>query len=144
MSDFSRKKHESEQRVKFYQDRINKIQEDVDSLETKVLHQKQRAEEATRKAREECERIATDRSHKSIQTEIAKLRRYIEQELPQLAERDAIEERYIEAMKLFKNSKKAILNEKLALRVRVLYVYSYFLFYVVFPITCWAASLGLY
>lgn len=122
MSDSSRKKRECQQKVEFYQERINKILEDVGNLESVVLEQKQRAEEAVRKASEVCERIKTERSRKSIQTEIAKLKRYIEQELPQVAERDEIENCYIEAMELFEKTKDAIDGEKKALEVSIVHI----------------------
>ena len=117
MSDFAREKHQHKDKVKFYQDRLDEITEDVNSLESQVLQQKLRAEAAAERASEVCEEIVTTRSHTSIQSEISKLKHYINQELPQLSEREEIEERYLEAMEHFEKTNNAILNLEKAMKV---------------------------
>lgn len=123
MSDFSHKKHETENRIKYYQDRITAIQDSVQELEVKVQHQKERVREAVRTAEEVCPRIATERSRQSIQSEVEKLRRRIDKELPQRAEQEEIEAKYLEAMARYEDAKQTIDNQQKALTVSLLAVY---------------------
>lgn len=117
MGGFSHKKHEAQQRIKYYQDRISQYQANVLELESKVGEQKERVEAAARAAEEVCARVETDRSRKSIQSEIDKLRKRIDEELPQQAEQDKITEQYMEAMQRYERTSDAIRNEQTALKV---------------------------
>lgn len=117
MGDCTHKKREAEQKVKFFRDRIDKFLEEVRKMESKISQLKKEAEQAIQKASEVCQPITTKRSRKSIQTEIDKLRRYIDRELPQLAEREEVEEQYLEAMGLYKKTVEAIEGEERALNV---------------------------
>ena len=120
MSDFTHKKHEAENRIKFYQDRITAIQDSVQELEIKVQQQKERVREAVCTAEEVCPRIATERSRQSIQSEVDKLKRLIDKELPQRAEQEEIEAQYLEAMEQYEDAKQTIDNQRKALTVSIL------------------------
>lgn len=114
----SHKKHEAEQRIKYYQIKIREYQTNIAELESKVERQKERIEAAVHAAEEVCPRIETDRSRQSIQSEADKLKRRIAQELPDQAEQDEVESQYVEAMERFTKTKQAIKNERKALKVR--------------------------
>jgi len=103
--------------VKFYQDKINKILEDVANLEARIARLKQDAEKAREEASKVCQPIKTKQSRKSIQSNIDKLKRHIELKLPQLAEREDTERQYLEAMDLYKKTADTISGEENALNV---------------------------
>lgn len=65
-----------------------------------------------------CERIETTRSRKSIETEISKLKRRIQQEEPQASEKDAVGEAYINKVELYKKTMETVRANKVALKVR--------------------------
>ena len=64
-----------------------------------------------------CERIETRRSRKSIETEISKLKRRVQQEEPQASEKDAVEQEYVSKIELFKKTMDTICAHKTALMV---------------------------
>ena len=118
MEDSAHKKREATQMVKYYRDRIDTIQATISELETKVSEQKERVVVATRKAEEACARVATERSRQTIKSEIDKLQRYIEREMPQQAEKERIEAEYEKAMDRYLNTRQMIKDEQHALKVR--------------------------
>lgn len=118
VSDISHKKHEAEERVKFYQDRIREIQDNISLLQSRVSRQRERVEAAQENAERVCPRIVTERSHQNIESEAAKLKRRIAQELPDRKEQEEVEAQYVEATNLYLNTKGAIKNERKALKVR--------------------------
>lgn len=118
MGDFSHKKHEAEKRVKFFADRVGKIEADIAELESKVARQKERAEAAARAAEEVCPRVVTERSRQSICSEIEKLKRRIEEELPEREEQERIEKEYVETMDQYKKTLGAIKRQQEALKVK--------------------------
>ncbi len=89
----------------------------ISTLESKVAEQKRDADAAACSAEEVCPRINTDRSHKSIKSEIEKLKRLISQELPHRSEQEEIEAQYIQAMDRYKETSDAIDMEKKSLMV---------------------------
>lgn len=118
MADSAHKQREAEQVVKHHRDRISLIEKAVAELETRVAEQKQQANEAVRKAEEVCPRIVTERSRKSIKSEINKLERCIERELPQREEQERIEKEYLLAMKRYERTQQIIRDENAGLNVR--------------------------
>ena len=106
--------------MKFYQDKISKIHEDVANLEASIDKLKQDAERALEKASEVSQPIKTKRSRKSIQSEIDKKKRHIELKLPQLAEREEIERQYLEAMGAYEKTDETIRGEEHALKVNLI------------------------
>ncbi len=117
MGDIAHRKHEAQQRIKFFQDRIDSIQTGIAELEARVASQKAAAERAIRQAEEVCPRIETDRSRQSIRSEIDKLMQRISEELPEKEEQERIDKEYVEAMERYQKTEKAIRNEQEALQV---------------------------
>ena len=64
-----------------------------------------------------CERIETRRTRKSIESEITKFRRRIQQEEPHAAERDGVVKSYTEKMEHYKKTMAAIRGHKTSLKV---------------------------
>ena len=64
-----------------------------------------------------CERIETRRSRKSIESEISKFRRRIQQEEPHAAERDGVARSYTEKMELYQKTMATIRGHRAALKV---------------------------
>ncbi len=122
MGDGNHKKREAEQKVKFFQDRIDRIQSDVRNLESQIAHLRQDANRAEEKAKEVSQPIDTKRTRKSIQSEIDKKKKHLDRQLPQLAEREAVEKAYLEAMDQYKSTAELITGEEDALKVSVVVV----------------------
>ena len=64
-----------------------------------------------------CERIETRRSRKSVESEISKLRRRIQQEEPHAAEKDGVAKKYLEKMELYEKTMATIRGHRAALKV---------------------------
>jgi len=129
MGDCNNKKREAEQKVRFFQDRIDKIQCDVRNLESDIAKLRQEASRAEAKATEVSQPIDTKRSRKNIQSEIDKLKKHLDKRLPQLAEREEVEREYLEAMDQYKTTAELIAGEEDALKVNTLLFVCCFLEY---------------
>ena len=114
MGDYSHKKNEAKQRIKFFMHRISQVQSGIAELEKKVAEQNAQAEKAIREAEGVCPRIRTERSRHSIRNEIEKLKRRIEQELPEKEEQERIEVEYTDAMERYQRTQKTISDEEKA------------------------------
>ena len=111
------KKREADKRVLYFQERIDAIQKDIDTLNAKIADNKKRAEAAAEAAERVCPRIATERSRQSIRSEIDKLKKCILQERPELSQQEEIETQYLEAMERFEKTQSTIADEEKALKV---------------------------
>ena len=108
--------------TKYYSDRVEAIQNAVSGLEGKVAEQKERAERAVCEAEEVCPRLVTERSRQSIKSEMEKLRRRIDQEMPGRAEQERIEAEYLEAMQRYEKTRQIIQSEQDALEVSIMVI----------------------
>lgn len=103
--------------MKYFEERLGTIGKSVTELEDKVREMRREVESAARNAEKVCPRIDTERSRKNIESKINKLKAHIAQELPNREEQERIKQKYVEAYQHFKDTKKAIENERLALKV---------------------------
>ena len=91
-----RQKREAANHMKFYEDRVTSVERDIAELQAKADEYRKAALEATENAAGE--RIQTNRSSKNIESEIAKLRRRIAEEEPNVGQHEEIQRLYVEAM----------------------------------------------
>ena len=92
------------------------------NLESKIAQLWQDASRAEEKAKEVSQPIDTKRTRKNIQSEIDKLKKILDQRLPQLAEREEVEKEYLEAMDQYRTTAELIAGEENALKVTLLFV----------------------
>ncbi|CAI7997627.1 Structural maintenance of chromosomes protein 6 [Geodia barretti] len=84
--------------------------------EMKLSEEKSRAQQTAEEASKVCERIETRRSRKSVESEISKLRRRIQQEEPHAAEKDGVAKNYLEKMELYEKTMATIRGHRAALK----------------------------
>ena len=68
-----------------------------------------------------CDRIETRRTRKSIESEIGKFRRRIQQEEPHTAEREKVVKDYTDKVELYQKTMEAIRSHRTALKVHRLW-----------------------
>ena len=117
VGDTSHKKHEAMEKVRFYRDKITEIQGIISVLQANVRLQNDKVEAAKEAAEKVCPRMNTERSHQSIESEVRKLRRRIDQELPDKSEQVEVEKEFFVAKNRFRDTKSAVKNEKKSLKV---------------------------
>ena len=78
---------------------------------------RENARKAEQAASMNCERINTTRKSKMVESEIKKMKKFIEDRQPRLEEQDAIRQQYTEAMERWKEAMTKIKQQRTALRV---------------------------
>ncbi|KAL5481928.1 hypothetical protein EMCRGX_G022203 [Ephydatia muelleri] len=79
-----------------YESRVSEIKKGVLELEAKVDELMGKIEEAVGRATKACERMETTRDPKSIEREMAKLQQKVREKGPGLAEKQEVQQRYVE------------------------------------------------
>ena len=112
------RKREARKRITRLQDSLAHLHATASQLETQLANQKTVVECAIYSASEVCPRMATIRPHCAILSEISKLEECLNRELPlDSAERERIEEQYLQAMKRYEDVENNIKESRRALEV---------------------------
>lgn len=117
MTQFSGEKDKAKRRLDTHQTRLKEINDGIVEKEAQVAEIRENARKAEQAASMNCERIKTRRKRKEVESEIRKLKRFIEERQPRLEEQDSIRQRYSEAMEKYQETMAKIRKEKKALRV---------------------------
>ena len=117
MTQFSSEKDKAKRRLDTNQTRLKEINDGIAEKEAQVAEIRENARIAEQAASMNCERINTRRKRKEVESEIRKLKRFIEERQPRIEEQDSIRQQYSEAMEKLKEAMALIKKEKVALKV---------------------------
>ena len=117
MAQFSSDKDKAKRTLEAHQSRLKKITDGIAEKEGQVAEIKENAHIAEQAALQNCPRIETKRRRKEVESELRKLKSFIEKQQPQAEEQDLIRQQYTEAMELWKETMAKIKQQKKALKV---------------------------
>lgn len=119
MTQLSSEKDKAKRKLDTHQTRLKDINNVIAEKEAEVAEIRENARIAEQAASMNCERIKTRRKRKEVESEIRKLKRFIEERQPRIEEQDSIRQQYSEAMEKYKETMALIKKEKVAVKVRV-------------------------
>ena len=119
MAGHSGEKDKAKRRVETQQTRLKEIKDGIAEKEAQVAEIRANAQLAEQAASQNCERIRTKRKRKEVESELRKLKSFIERQQPRIEEQDTIRQQYTEAMGKYKETMSKIKQEKMALKVCV-------------------------
>ena len=117
MTQFSSEKDKAKRRLDTHQTKLKEINNGIAEKEAQVAEIRENARIAEQAASMNCERIKTRRKRKEVESEIRKLKRFIEERQPRIEEQDSIRQQYSEAMEKYEEAMTLIKREKVALKV---------------------------
>ena len=115
LNDQSHVCNQAECKLQSSKNRLKEVQDAVKKLELELGDIRQKAHMTVQSAIGE--RIETDRSRLDITREIQSIKRFLHEQ-PSMEEQEAEQDRYIEAMERWTNTKKQIENARTGLSVR--------------------------
>ena len=119
MTQFSGEKEKAKRRLDTHQTRLKEINDGIVEKEAEVAEIREHARKAEQAALMNCERIKTRRKRKEVESEIRKLKKFIEERQPRLEEQDLIRDKYTEAMERYQETMAKIKQQKAARKVHV-------------------------
>ena len=117
MTQHSGEKDKVKRRLETQQMRLKEINDSIAEKEAQVAEIRENAQIAEQAASMNCERIKTKRKRKEVESEIKKLKKFIEERQPRIDEQDSIRDQYSAAMAKYKEAMSLIKKEKAALKV---------------------------
>ena len=117
MTQFSGEKDKAKRRLDTHQTRLKEINDGIVEKEAQVAEIREHARKAEQAASMNCERIKTKRKRKEVESEIRKLKKFIEERQPRLEEQDLIRDKYTEAMERYQETMAKIKQQKAARKV---------------------------
>ena len=127
MAQHSSDKDKAKKKLEAQQKRLKDITDGIAEKEAQVAEIRENARIAEQAALQNCPRIETKRRRKDVESEIRKLKSFIEKQQPRIEEQDQIRKEYTEAMELFQETMSKIHQQKKALKVS-------FWFYACWPV----------
>ncbi len=128
MTQFTGEKDKAKRRLETHQTRLKEINDGIAVNEAHVAEIRENARIAEQAASMNCERVKTRRKRKEVESEIRKLKRFIEERQPRMEEQESIRQQYTEAVDKYKETMATIKQEKKALKVLYKMCLTYFLF----------------
>ena len=119
MTQHTSEKDKAKRRLETQQSRLKEINDGIAVKEAQVAEIRENARKAEQAASMNCERIKTRRKRKEVESEIRKLKKFIEERQPRIDEQDLIRDQYSAAMEKYKEAMTLIKQEKAALKVHV-------------------------
>ena len=119
MGQYSSEKEKAKRRLEAQQTRLKEINDGIAEKEVQVAEIKENARKAEQAAAQNSSRIVTKRKRKEVQSELRKLKGFIESKQPRIEEQESIRDQYSDAMERYTETMDKIKQEKLALKVRL-------------------------
>ena len=117
MAQFSSDKDKAKKMLEAHQSRLKKITDGIAEKEGQVAEIRENAHIAEQAALQNCARIETKRKRKEVESELRKLKSFIEKQQPRAEEQDLIRQEYSDAMELLEETIAKIKQQKKALKV---------------------------